>query len=287
MLKRTAWMGASVLVLGAALAASPLGIGDSGLDLAPAFAKDGRDGGNSGSGSGGGDDDGGSSGSGGGRGSDDSGGSGGRGSDDNGGSGGRGGDDDGGNSGRGGGDDDSSGHGRGRGGDDDGGDNRGGRGGDDDDRASRRGGRDTGGLGAPVPARPVDGARLRVVKVERGAGGMEVTYSNGVREEIEAGRYQRKDAAGRTVVERPATNADLRRIGVNIRNSGLALRPAPAGQVRSVEVGAGSIEVRYATGWKEELAAGRYELKDPNNNTVVERPATAADRQRMQALAGG
>jgi hypothetical protein len=273
MLKRTAWMGASVLVLGAALAASPARIGFDGLGLAPAFAKDGQGGGNSGSGGGrGGDggsggDHGGNSGSGSsGRGGGDDGGNSGRGGDD------RGGDDDGGNSGRGAGDD--------RGGDDHG------RRGGDDDRASSRGGRDTGGLGAGVPARPVDGSRLRVVKVERGAGAMEVTYSNGVREEIEAGRYQRKDAAGRTVAERPATDADLRRIGANIRNSGLTLRPAPAGQVSSVEVGAGSIEVRYATGWKEELAAGRYELKDPNNNTVVERPATAADRQRMQALAG-
>jgi hypothetical protein len=278
-------MSASVLVLGAALAASPLGGFDSGLGTAPAaFAKDGQGGGNSGSGGGrGGDDGGGNSGSGN---------SGRGGGDDGGSSSGGGGDDDGGNSGSGGGrggDDDRGGddHG-GRGGDDDRGDDDRGRGGDDDDnRASARGGRDIGGLGAGGIARPADGARLRVVKAERGAGGMEVTYSNGVREEIEAGRYQRKDAAGRTVVERPATDADLRRIGANIRNSGLTLRPASAGAVRSVEVGAGSIEVRYATGWKEELAAGRYELKDPNNNTVVERPATAADRQRMQALAGG
>ena len=46
-----------------------------------------------------------------------------------------------------------------------------------------------------------------------------------------------------------------------------------------------AIEVRYVTGWKEELEFGRYELKDPNNNTVVERPATAADRERLTAIA--
>ena len=108
--------------------------------------------------------------------------------------------------------------------------------------------------------------------------------------EIDDGRFQRKDAAGRTVVERAATQADRRRIGANVRNSGIApSRPGAAigSQVSSVEVAGGAIEVRYATGWREELAAGRYELKDPNNLTVVERPATADDRQRIQALAGG
>jgi hypothetical protein len=53
-----------------------------------------------------------------------------------------------------------------------------------------------------------------------------------------------------------------------------------------VEVSGSAIEVSYTTGWREEIEGGRYELKDPNNNTVVERPATAADLRRLQALAG-
>jgi hypothetical protein len=56
-------------------------------------------------------------------------------------------------------------------------------------------------------------------------------------------------------------------------------------EVRSVEVSSRAIEVRYATGWKEEIEGGRYEMKDPNNNTVVERRATQADVNRMRALA--
>lgn len=51
-----------------------------------------------------------------------------------------------------------------------------------------------------------------VLKVERSASGMEVTYADGTREEIENGRYERKNSAGRTVEERPATQADMDRL---------------------------------------------------------------------------
>lgn len=117
------------------------------------------------------------------------------GSDDNGGDdhgGDRGGDD---HSGRGGGDDDDDDHsGRGRGGDDDDSDD------DDssDDDSSQSGG-SAGGSGG-------------VVKIEQSANGIEVTYSDGTREEIENGRYERKNSAGRTVEERPATQADINRL---------------------------------------------------------------------------
>ena len=61
----------------------------------------------------------------------------------------------------------------------------------------------------------------------------------------------------------------------------------PSGsQAQKVEYAGRAVEVFYDTGWKEEIAAGRYELTDPNDNTVVERRATAADRSRLQALAG-
>jgi hypothetical protein len=52
----------------------------------------------------------------------------------------------------------------------------------------------------------------------------------------------------------------------------------------SMDVG-GNLEIRYSSGWKEELQNGRYELKDPNNNTVVERPAQPADVSRLEGLA--
>ncbi|MFD1808374.1 hypothetical protein ACFSHQ_10270 [Gemmobacter lanyuensis] len=39
-----------------------------------------------------------------------------------------------------------------------------------------------------------------------------MTYSDGSREEVESGVYERKDTTGRTVEERPATQADLDRL---------------------------------------------------------------------------
>ena len=204
----------AVAALGVFLAAAPVGFdfgGNDGIGLhiGKAFAKDG-DSGNGGQGNddrGGGDN--------GGRGGDDRGGddNGGRGGDDRGGddNGGRGNDDRGGgdNGGRGGDD-------RGGGGGDDGGRGRGG----DDARADDRNGAAQGGATAP-------GGDLRVVKIERSASGIEIIYSNGVKEEIENGRYQLKNPGGRTIAQRPATQGDLNRIGRNVRNSGLA-PPRPA-----------------------------------------------------------
>ncbi|OYX42343.1 MAG: hypothetical protein B7Z02_12440 [Rhodobacterales bacterium 32-67-9] len=59
-----------------------------------------------------------------------------------------------------------------------------------------------------------DGANggVTVSKIEVSSSGVEVRYSDGTKEEIENGRYERKNAAGRTVEERRATQADLDRI---------------------------------------------------------------------------
>ena len=51
-------------------------------------------------------------------------------------------------------------------------------------------------------------------------------------------------------------------------------------------VSGGNIEVTYSRGWKEEIENGRYELKDPANRTVVQRPATARDRARLPGTGG-
>jgi hypothetical protein len=152
-----------------------------------------------------------------------------------------------------------------------------------------------------APRLPSD-APARVVKIEERASGIEVVYSNGIKEEIENGRYEQKNAAGRTVVERPAEAADFARLRGNVRNSGLTLptpargagssasgfapRLPPDAQARRIEISGGNIEVRYTQGWREEIEFGRYELKDPNNNTVIERPATQTDRDRLLALTG-
>jgi hypothetical protein len=247
---------------------------------------------------GGGDDGGrgGGGGDGGGRGGGDNDGGRGGGGDDGGR--GRGGDD----GGRGGGEDDG---GRGRGGDDRGDDDHGGRGrggddrGDDDGRGRGRGGDDRAdddgrGRGRGGDDRASDDHRGKsgrrgdergVAKAEIEGDKIEVTFPDGTKQEIEDGRFEQKNAAGRTVVERPATPEDFSQLRAAATGLGV-----PVGRASSrvggaaVEVSGQNIEVRHTDGWKEEIEGGRYELKDPNNNTVVERSATSDDRSRLEGL---
>ncbi|MEQ5795126.1 hypothetical protein LZ686_10730 [Paracoccus sp. NFXS7] len=192
----------AVLLLAGAAIAAPVSVRldpDAGLRLtsAMAFAKDGNRGGDD-SGGRGGDDRGGDDH--GGRGGDDHGG---RGGDDHGG---RGGDDRGGDD-----------HG-GRGGDDRGGDDHGGRGrgrddGHSDDHGGHGRGRDDRPSGTPGGGTVGGGAAgSRPTEIERSARGIEVSYADGWREELENGRYELKDAQGRTVVERRATTEDMQRL---------------------------------------------------------------------------
>ena len=125
-----------------------------------------------------------------------------------------------------------------------------------------------------------------VAKVEISRDGIEVVNNDGTKEEIENGRYQRKDAMGRTVEERPATQADVDRLQLVARGA-RPQRHINVGAIAKIERSSAGLEIVYATGWKEEFESGRYELKDPNGNTVVERTATEQDRARMTRLAGG
>jgi hypothetical protein len=248
------------------------------LKAKSAFARGGGDdrgGDDHGGGSGHGSDD---------RGGDDHGGGSGHGGDDHGGSGhgsdDRGGDDHGGGSGHGsddrGGDD--HGGGSGHGGDDRGGDDHGGRSGrSGDDRASDdhrgnsgRGGDDRGGA-----------------KVEIDGDKIEVIFADGTKQEIEDGRFEQKDVDGRTVVERPATREDFDRLKTAAASPGASIeRVSSRTDGSKVEISGHDIEVTHADGWKEEIDNDRYEMKDPNNNTVVERAATGEDRSRLEGLAG-
>ena len=49
-------------------------------------------------------------------------------------------------------------------------------------------------------------------KVEIRGNNVEVVHASGIKEEVENGRYELKDAAGRTIVERRATAADIARL---------------------------------------------------------------------------
>ncbi|PTM81453.1 hypothetical protein [Cereibacter johrii] len=178
-----------------------------------------------------------------------------------------------------------------RGGDDRGGDDRGGgrHGGDDrdkdrdeDDRSRGRG---------RSGADDIDGPRARSKDDAH-----EATLRDGSRIEIENGRFEMKNPAGRTIVERPATPADVRLLERARQGATLASarkpQAAPArrgagggGVVAKLEISGRNIEVTYSDGWKEEIENGRYELKDDLNRTVIERPARRADRERLMTAA--
>lgn len=106
----------------------------------------------------------------------------------------------------------------GRGGDDRGGDDHGGRGrgrddGHSDDHGGHGRGRDDRPSGTPGGGTVGGGAAgSRPTEIERSARGIEVSYADGWREELENGRYELKDAQGRTVVERRATTEDMQRL---------------------------------------------------------------------------
>lgn len=110
----------------------------------------------------------------------------------------------------------SGGSGSGRGGSDDGGGH--GRGGDDggnrggDDNGGNRGNDDPPGddNGGRHGAHHIDSATGAKVEVSRNS--IEVRHANGVKEELENGRYEMKDARGRTIVERTATAEDIARM---------------------------------------------------------------------------
>lgn len=104
---------------------------------------------------------------------------------------------------------DSGGHGRG--GDDHGGDDHGGRGHGGDDNGGDDGGRHHSSDDGSAQGGSAGGGS-GITKLERSAGGIEVTYADGTREEVQGGVYERKNSAGRTVEERPATQADINRL---------------------------------------------------------------------------
>ena len=81
-----------------------------------------------------------------------------------------------------------------------------------DDRHSDERKRDDRGGRKKHDSLPSTPGPVTVVKVERSATELEVRYSDGTREEIDSGRYERKDASGRTVEGRPATAADIARL---------------------------------------------------------------------------
>ena len=82
-----------------------------------------------------------------------------------------------------------------------------GRGGADDDHGDDHGADNAGHRDGQEHVNPQTGD-----KVEVAGNKIEVTHPDGTKEEIANGRFEQKDAAGRTVTERPATPEDAARL---------------------------------------------------------------------------
>ena len=96
-----------------------------------------------------------------------------------------------------------------------GGDDHGGRRGSDDGSGDDHGGRRGGDDRARNDDRRNGAEHINAAtgdRVEIAGNSIEVVHPDGTKEEIENGRFEQKNAAGRTVVERPATQADAARL---------------------------------------------------------------------------
>lgn len=129
-----------------------------------------------------------------------------------------------------------------------------------------------------------------ILRIEISASGIVVIYASGTREMIANGIYVREDRRGHVVERRRATGADsvrLRAIAAGRRDLTTATKPLdPSAQPVRIRISGRSVIVRYSNGWSEEVRGSRYRLTDRHGRTVSDRAATAADRDRLMALAG-
>ncbi len=165
--------------------------------------------------------------------------------------------------------------------DDDDGDDR------DDDDGVDRDDRDRGSDGGGSRGWGAD----KVTRAEVTATGIVVTYRDGSREILANGTYQRIDATGKILEQRPATGADLVRLrahaGGRVTPGVSAGAPsAPPGQPAKIHIRGRDVTVTYTNGWTEAVERGRYRLTDRYGHVAVKRAATASDRNRLMGLAG-
>lgn len=79
----------------------------------------------------------------------------------------------------------------------------------DDDNGHHSSGDDNGSHHSSAGSTSGGGNGASIMKFETYPNGLEVVFADGTKIEIQDGRYERKNAAGRTVEERRATQADV------------------------------------------------------------------------------
>lgn len=122
-----------------------------------------------------------------------------------------------------------------------------------------------------------------VIEVETFGRELKIRFDDGSSEEVEGGRYERKNANGDTVEERSATQDDIDRL-IGLATSFEQSLGAIDADVVKVEREGASIEITYDDGSKEEIEGAKYEREGPNDADLIERAASAADLARIEAL---
>jgi hypothetical protein len=109
-----------------------------------------------------------------------------------------------------------------------------------------------------------------------------VSYADGSSERIERDTYLLTSGSGRVLERRRAAAADRQRLDAQ------RIAPAPDGSRGELKVLVDSRTGDVATidrrGWREVMAGGTYELRDPRGNLVSRRPLKNTDLQRVRAL---
>ncbi len=167
------------------------------------------------------------------------------------------------------------GRGRGRGGDDGKGDDDREDDGQDDDRVDDDGGDDSDGRTGKDSGDAGGGGPSEV-----DADILVIRYADGSAERFRNGRYQRIDAAGAIVEDRPGLGTDRARLA--------AARPGRGREmVIRIDSRTNEVETSDRGGWREQIVRGTYLLTDPNGNVVRRRGVRASDIARIHQLAGG
>ncbi len=125
---------------------------------------------------------------------------------------------------------------------------------------------------------------MNIAEIERFGNKIEIKFTDGSKEEIENGIFERKNANRVTVEERAATAADFTRLSALADEFESALPPLD-GTVVKVERGPASLEITYSDGSKEEIEGTTYEREGAGGVDLIERAASAADIDRLEALA--
>lgn len=124
---------------------------------------------------------------------------------------------------------------------------------------------------------------MDILKLEIFGADISVRYIDGAREEISGGIFESKDPEGDKIAKRIATPADIARLSTLAATYEASVVPLEALVVAKQVVG-GFIEITYDDGRKEKIGLEGYEIKDAANNTIFQRPATAADQTRLAGL---